>query len=198
MSMRVNGSRKGPVGPAFFTQLRPAGAETEQTMTEYVELDVRPILAAGDEPFGPIMETVASLGPDQGLRLLAPFRPVPLLGALGSKGFAHEDRQIGGGDWEVLFTPTAGPTTSAPEDPDETWPRPVLHLDNRGLMPPEPMVKILGAAEAMQPGEVMEALLDREPAFLFPQLAQRGHKWRGGFDADGSTYRLQIRIGREK
>lgn len=73
-------------------------------MTNYVELDVRPILAAGDEPFSRIMETVQSLGPDEGLRLIAPFRPVPLFSALGSRGFTYEDYEIGGGDWEVLFS----------------------------------------------------------------------------------------------
>lgn len=164
-------------------------------MTDYVELDVRPILAAGGEPFGRIMETVASLGPGEGLRLLAPFRPVPLFGALGSRGFTHQDREIGGGDWEVLFTPTAGPAAPTGEESAERWPSPLMHLDNRGLMPPEPMVKVLGAAEAMQLGEVMEALLDREPTFLFPQLAQRGHEWRGGFNPDGTVYRLLVRIG---
>lgn len=164
-------------------------------MTEYVELDVRPILAAGGEPFGRIMETVASLGPDEGLRLLAPFRPAPLLGALASRGFVHQDREIGGGDWEVLFTPAARPTASTGESPGARWPSPLMHLDNRGLLPPEPMVKILGATEAMLPGEVMEALLDREPTFLFPQLAQRGHQWQGGFNPDGTAYRLLVRIG---
>jgi TusA-related sulfurtransferase len=152
-------------------------------MTDYLELDVRPILAAGGEPFGRIMETVTSLGPGKGLRLLA------------SRGFVHEDREIGGGDWEVLFTPTATPAASTGESPSARWPRPLMHLDNRGLLPPEPMVKILGAAEAMLPGEVMEALLDREPSFLFPQLVQRGHEWQGGFDPDGSAYRLRVRIG---
>ena len=72
-------------------------------MTTFVDLDVRPILAAGGEPFGKIMETVAALGPDEGLRLLAPFRPVPLFQALGSKGFSYEDRAMGDGDWEVFF-----------------------------------------------------------------------------------------------
>ncbi|MCO5164065.1 MAG: DUF2249 domain-containing protein [Mesorhizobium sp.] len=164
-------------------------------MTDYVELDVRPILAAGGEPFGRIMETVASLGPGEGLRLLAPFRPVPLFGALGSRGFTHQDREIGGGDWEVLFTPTAGPAAPTGEESAERWPSPLMNLDNRGLMPPEPMVKVLGAAEAMQLGEVMEALLDREPIFLFPQLAKRGHEWQGGFNPDGTVYRLLVRIG---
>ncbi|MBU4531994.1 MAG: DUF2249 domain-containing protein [Hoeflea sp.] len=164
-------------------------------MTHYVELDVRPILAAGGEPFGRIMETVTSLGPDEGLRLLAPFRPVPLFAALGSKGFTHQDREIGGGDWEVLFTPAFAPAGTAGEMSAARWPGPLMHLDCRGLAPPEPMVKVLGAAEAMQQGEVMEVLLDREPSFLFPQLAERGHEWQGGFDPDGVSYRLLVRIG---
>jgi uncharacterized protein (DUF2249 family) len=168
-------------------------------MTIFVELDVRPILAAGGEPFGKIMETVAALGPDEGLRLLAPFRPVPLFQALGSKGFSHEARELGTGDWEVLFrrerqaefeeekaTKPAG---------EGQWPEPLMHLDNRELDPPEPMVRILAATEAMQAGEVLSALLCREPIFLLPELEKRGHGWRGGFDRDGTTYRLLVRIG---
>lgn len=58
----------------------------------FVDLDVRPILKSGGEPFQKIMETVALLAPGQGLRLLAPFKPVPLFGVLGSKGFSHEER----------------------------------------------------------------------------------------------------------
>tara|TARA_Y100000815_G_scaffold265381_1_gene282195 strand:- start:3990 stop:4493 length:504 start_codon:yes stop_codon:yes gene_type:complete len=164
-------------------------------MTLYVELDVRPILAAGSEPFGRIMEMVASLGAGEGLRLLAPFRPVPLFAALGSRGFTYQDREIGGGDWEVLFTPSVTPAATVLEVSAARWPGPLMRLDNRGLTPPEPMMKVLGAVEAMQLGEVMEVLLDREPSFLFPQLAERSHEWRGGFDSDGVTYRLLVRIG---
>ena len=120
-------------------------------MTHYVELDVRPILAAGGEPFGRIMEAVASLDPDEGLRLLAPFRPVPLFAALGSKGFTHEDREIGDGDWEVLFTPSVAPAATTPETSSARWPGPLMRLDNRGLTPPEPMVKVpeTGAFDTM-------------------------------------------------
>ena len=166
-------------------------------MTEFVDLDVRPILAEGGEPFGRIMQTVAGLGPGEGLRLLAPFRPVPLFQALGAKGFSHEDREIGGGDWEVLFS-RAGQAEFADETPQPSgaaqWPEPLMHLDNRDLDPPEPMARILTATEAMQPGEVLSALLCREPIFLLSELDKRGHGWRGGFDRDGTTYRLLVRI----
>ncbi len=70
-----------------------------------VTLDVRETLKAGGEPFADIMRTVASLKPGQGLKLLASLKPVPLFAVLAQKGFSHSERDIGGGDWEVVFTP---------------------------------------------------------------------------------------------
>lgn len=168
----------------------------------FVQLDVRPILRAGGEPFEKIMEAVALLGPGQGLRLFATFKPVPLFSVLGSKGFSHEARQLEGGDWEILFQPTgaaADAASSATAAADvSAWPDPVQHLDNRELDPPEPMVRILSTTEAMQDGDVLSALLCREPIFLLPELAKRGHAWRGGFEPDGKTYKILVRIGAGK
>ncbi|MDE3116362.1 MAG: DUF2249 domain-containing protein [Pseudomonadota bacterium] len=84
-------------------------------MTEpsLVSLDVREILKSGGEPFSDIMRSVESLAPGQGLRLLAIFKPVPLFAVLAKRGFSHTEREIGGGDWEVTFTPTAAPGAEA-------------------------------------------------------------------------------------
>ncbi len=168
--------------------------------TTFVDVDVRPILRAGGEPFEKIMDAVDALKPGEGLRLLATFKPVPLLHVLGSKGFTHEANELAGGEWEVLFSPSGVPATDAASVAagalDESiWPAPVQHLDNRDLDPPEPMVRILAAAESIAPGEVLSALLCREPIFLFPELAKRGHSWRGGFEADGTTYKVLVRVG---
>ena len=46
-----------------------------------------------------------------------------------------------------------------------------------------------------RPGEVVFALLDREPLFLLPQLRARGHAWVGNHAADASGYRLLVRRG---
>jgi uncharacterized protein (DUF2249 family) len=164
----------------------------------YVDVDVRPILRDGGEPFEKIMEAVNALRPGQGLRLFATFQPVPLLQVLGSRGFAHEMKEIGGGDWEVLFHPqgsaaAAAPQAVPPPADDTPWPAPIHHMDNRDLDPPEPMVRILAAVETMAPGEVLSALLCREPVFLLPELAKRGHRWRGGFE--GADYKILIRVG---
>jgi uncharacterized protein (DUF2249 family) len=171
------------------------------------ELDVRPILRAGGEPFSAIMEAVNGLAAGQSFRLLATFEPVPLYGVLAKRGFGHAVREIGGGDWEVTFTPAAAvassersasvqPTAQNASAPG--WPEPSRHLDNRDLDPPEPMVRTLAAAEELRPGEVLCALLCREPVFLLPELGKRGHEWHGGFEADGTTYKLLVRKGAGK
>ena len=168
-------------------------------MTHFVEVDVRPVLRDGGEPFEQIMAAVAALQPGQGLRLLATFKPTPLLHVLASKGFSHEAKEIGGGDWEVLFTPDE--VAWAPEPAggaaaeDGAWPAPARFLDNRDLDPPEPMTRILATSAAMSEGEVLAALLCREPLFLFPELAKRGHSWRGAFEPDGTTYKVLVKIG---
>ncbi|MBN8955432.1 MAG: DUF2249 domain-containing protein [Rhizobiales bacterium] len=169
----------------------------------FVDVDVRAILRAGGEPFDKIMEAVNTLKPGEGLRLLATFKPTPLLHVLGSKGFTHEAKELDGGDWEVLFSPSGKPPANAASPGAATvdksvWPEPVQHLDNRELDPPEPMVRILATLESMAQGDVLSALLCREPIFLFPELAKRGHSWRGAFEEDGSTYKVLVRVGAAK
>lgn len=70
-------------------------------------LDVRPDLAAGEEPFGRIMQAAASVEPGESLVVVAPFEPVPLYGVLGSQGFGHETNRTGDDTWEVTFTRNA-------------------------------------------------------------------------------------------
>lgn len=167
-------------------------------MTTFVDVDVRPILRAGGEPFDKIMAAVNALEPGQGLKLYATFKPTPLLHVLDSRGFTHESKELDDGDWEVVFSPsdaTGKDADAAPPADESVWPSPVQHLDNRDLDPPEPMVRILAATEAMAHGEVLSALLCREPIFLFPELAKRGHSWRGAFEGDNTTYKVLVRVG---
>ena len=88
-------------------------------MTTFIEVDVRSVLRAGGEPFGMIMSAINELKPGEGLRLLATFKPVPLFHVLGSKGFTYEAKEIGGGDWEVLFSP--GEQPQAKGSVKEAW-----------------------------------------------------------------------------
>jgi len=163
-------------------------------VTDFVDVDVRPILRAGGEPFSVIMAALARLEPGQGLRLYATFKPIPLFAVMADKGFAHAANELDGGEWEVLFTPAdLAEAPVPPAQPLDVWPDPVVQLDNRDLDPPEPMVRILGAAEQLAPGQTLSALLRREPVFLFPHLEKRGFRWLGGFTSDGSVYELTVR-----
>lgn len=163
------------------------------------DLDVRPILKEGGEPFSVIMDAVAELQPGQSLRLFATFKPIPLFQVLGSRGFTPSAREIGNGDWEVIFTPSdiatsrelSAPSTIASASAD-AWPPPSIQMDNRDLDPPEPLVRTLEGVEQLAPGETLVALLPREPLFLFDELKARGLAWRGTMEADGS-YRIEIR-----
>lgn len=51
-----------------------------------------------------------------------------------------------------------------------------LHIDTRGLSPPDPMVAVVW--HISQPGQEgpVTAYFDRDPVHLFPELVERG--WR--------------------
>ena len=62
-----------------------------------------------------------------------------------------------------------------PEDGSRVWHTPdAVHIDVRGLEPPEPMVAILRIIDHGEVDSVLIAHLDREPIFLYPELDDRG------------------------
>lgn len=163
---------------------------------EFKTLDVRPVLADGGEPFQAIMAAVESLAPGQGLKLIAPFKPQPLFSVLERKGFLHQISELEGGDFEVRFMPRATEILASDDiEDDDDWPEAVRSFDFSDLDPPQPMVRILSELESMSPGEVMFAVLAREPLFLFPELTKRGHKWAGNYDSAGTAFRIMVKRG---
>lgn len=163
---------------------------------EYIEIDVRPILAGGGAPFPAIMTAVESLSPGQGLTLFAPFNPQPLFKVMEEKGYVHRVCELDSGDFEVKFTPRATEVLVSENVRDgDDWPEASRSFDFSELDPPQPMVRILSELETMSPGEVLFAVLAREPVFLFGELTKRGHKWAGSYDSDGEAFRLMIKTG---
>jgi len=79
-------------------------ASDSSAPASFIELDVRPILAAGGSPLSPIMDAVDRLAPGQGLRLIVPFDPVPLYGRLAARGLVAEKR-MRADHWDILFRP---------------------------------------------------------------------------------------------
>ena len=72
-------------------------------VTRFRRFDVRPLLQAGREPFSEIRKRVDALKPAEGLAIIAPFLPAPLIEKLGSEGFASKVEQAGAGKWIAYF-----------------------------------------------------------------------------------------------
>lgn len=141
---------------------------------EPLVLDVRPILAGGGSPCEPIEQAVATLKPEQNLILMVPFEPVPLYAKLAREGFSHVSRQLSDGVWRVEFQRDKKTVdTSASTKPGSDSAANVL-LDNRGLEPPEPLVRTLEALGRIASGGKMTMLSDRKPLHLFEELEARG------------------------
>lgn len=69
----------------------------------FKKLDVGALLDAGREPFPEIRQHLDALGPGEGLEVIAPFLPSPLIEMLGSEGFEHELDHEPGGAWVTRF-----------------------------------------------------------------------------------------------
>lgn len=161
-----------------------------------VTVDVCDDIRNGREPFSRIMAAVAALRPDEELRLIAPFEPLPLFGVLAKKGFRHAAQQNAAGNWEVLFSrdpvgqpPAAPPAKSAPASTNgsasRAGPR-IVEVDARGLEPPQPLVTILESVAALPADSELRALTDRRPIHLYAQLEERGFTGRTEEQSDGS------------
>jgi uncharacterized protein (DUF2249 family) len=66
-------------------------------------LDIRPIIAAGEEPFSKIMTAIAAVGVGESLSVVTPFLPSPLIEKLQAEGFAARPERRGDGSWLTNF-----------------------------------------------------------------------------------------------
>jgi tRNA 2-thiouridine synthesizing protein A len=67
-------------------------------------------------------------------------------------------------------------------------------LDNRGLEPPQPMMRTLAALEKLKSGETLTIINDRRPMFLYEQLVELGYSYETVERDDGS---FEITITKE-
>ena len=64
---------------------------------------MRDLIRRGIEPFPQIYERAGKLQPDEGLLIVAPFLPSPLVEKLSSEGFQSKVERGAGADWMVYF-----------------------------------------------------------------------------------------------
>ena len=70
---------------------------------QFKRFDVRDLIRRRIEPFPEIHLRVNQLKADEGLIVVAPFLPSPLIEKLGSEGFASKVERGTGADWMVYF-----------------------------------------------------------------------------------------------
>ncbi len=70
---------------------------------KFKRFDVRDQLARGVEPFPEVRRRVDALKPDEGLIVVAPFLPSPLVEKLTSEGFTSKIERGHGADWIIYF-----------------------------------------------------------------------------------------------
>jgi len=170
-----------PDAPAAAPAQAPAWFR-ETTVSQ--ELDVRPMLERGEEPFKLINIAARAVPVGEVLRLIVGFEPLPLYDALGKQGFVHWAELGDEGVWDVEFLrerpagkPAATPApVAAPGTLD--WDAPSaseVTIDVSELVPPEPMVKILQALEAMPAGGRLLVHHVRRPIHLYDRLDEMGY-----------------------
>lgn len=67
------------------------------------EVDVRAILARGQEPLTYILPAVSATEAADELLVVSPFLPSPLIERLRSEGFEARPARQGDGSWQTLF-----------------------------------------------------------------------------------------------
>lgn len=150
-----------------------------------VDLDVRPLLQSGTDPLKTILQRVEQLAPNQYLRLINSFEPIPLYSVLGKRGFDHFTEFLEGA-FHVHFhrRPSAeqGETGKGEErigaKSDVPSREKTIALDVRALSPPEPMMKILEIIPQVDEKTLLFVHHHREPLFLYEKLQARGYKWQ--------------------
>lgn len=191
----------------FFTKLKSLGFEVDesiQPVTEtkkdlpsfmkelkkenLVELDVRPLLAAGTDPLNIILEKVKGIKTGNTLKIINTFEPIPLIKLLEKKGYITYTDGLSSNRVETYFYKKEDSTVAINTSQlasSNTWDEALasfkekLHtIDVRALEMPQPMITILGALDQLPPDTALYVYHKRIPVFLLPELNERKLDYR--------------------
>lgn len=164
--------------PAFMDHLAPG---------QVAELDVRPVLNEGKDPFNLILGKVRALPAGHTLKLINDFEPTPLIQLLGKQGFRSYTQVVDGNTFHTYFHKAGG--TELPEGPvaansDDFEGRVrqfegrTTTIDVRHLEMPLPMLTILDELDKLPEGHALYVHHKRIPVFLLPELEERKFEYR--------------------
>lgn len=169
-----------------------------------VTLDVRSMLADGNDPLKLIQQTVKELQQGQVLKIINTFEPAPLIKLLERQGFkCYTDT----GEKDLIETYFYKTTTDGSvqleakssdnndwEELLERYENKLQQIDVRHLEMPLPMLTILEALEKLPACMALYVHHKRIPVFLLTELKDRQFDYRIKEVSDGEVYLLIFKI----
>lgn len=191
----------------FFRQLKPLGFEIDSTVEaaaanekqipdfilfikkhQVIDLDVRPLIASGQDPLAIIIKKVTTIQPGQVLKIVNSFYPEPLILLLEKQGFTAYADVIDDDLVETYFYKEkkaaeipATKTTDLANDWEGLLKRfesKIEAIDVRAMEMPRPMLTILDALEELPVDTALFVRHKRVPVFLLPELVERKFDYR--------------------
>lgn len=170
-------------GPSLLQHLSP---------DQVLELDVRPLIAAGHDPLNTILEKIRALRSGMVLKIINTFTPLPLISLLSKKGFRCWSDEIEDDVVHTYFMPGKPADRSVETEAwgavpsgEAQWLETLQHftgnlvsLDVRELQMPLPMMAILETLDDLPRGNALLVHHKRIPVFLLPELAEKGFSYR--------------------
>jgi uncharacterized protein (DUF2249 family) len=219
MASKIGGCRVDD----FFAKLKPLGFDidnvTPPTVTEkkpipafitalqaeqIVVLDVRPVLASGEDPLSQILNAIRNLPTSQVLKIQNTFEPTPLMLLLQKQGFESYAEEINENLVETYFY--RQPSAARWEQPDlddsvQNWDE-ILEkfrdhlqtIDVRHLEMPLPMLTILECLEKLPAQTALYVYHKRIPVFLLPELVKRQYDYRIKEISEGEVHLLIFKL----
>jgi uncharacterized protein (DUF2249 family) len=200
----------------FFEKLKPLGFVADKTVAiekedvpgttasfmqnidkkNIIELDVRPVIEAGKDPFNIIIGKIKQLKTGEILKLITGFEPVPLIQILSKQGFEYYVETINDNLANTYFHKTTDSIGEvAVKKTSEDWndvlmkfKNNLVSVDVRHLEMPMPMMTILEALEKLQDDQALFVYHKRIPVFLLPELSERKFDYRIKEISDGEIH----------
>ena len=177
--------------------------EINMERTNIVDLDVRPILDSGVDPFNVIMDGLKNLKEGETLKIINTFEPIPLLNIIKKKGYEYESerpeegvvhtylKKVGGAVTVEEETPKVSERELTYEDLERKYEGKLTEIDVRDLEMPMPMVTILEAIETLEEGHALYVHHKRLPQYLLPELKEREFDYKAQ-EVDADNMKLII------
>lgn len=194
----------------FFEKLEPLGFKTDTTISideeiqvpdksglqflkdigasEIIDLDVREMLAGGNDPLRLIQQHVKDLQKGQVLKIINTFEPVPLIKLLEKQGFLTYTDPVRKDLIETYFYRTkpaeTDPKEAVPEVQNDwnmflqRYENKLEQVDVRHLEMPGPMMCILEKLETLPSDKALYVHHKRIPVFLLNELKDRNFDYR--------------------